>query len=1189
MEPTLEPRVTCVCGIEVHDTEEARRGHHATWHTDEYLAECGPAALRPVQLEEKPEITITHTRAEGTLLDGSRRGDGVWEIVHPLGVRSSKEVGLYLPRSRDKRANTWLIRRIQEVLEAAGYPVTVEIDEYTRRSFAEAEEDRTERAEGRAERFEDRAGRAVAASDARRAASDRISDGIPFGQPILVGHHSEGRARRDVERMHSHMRKSIEEGDRARYWAGRSVAADHYEEHRKDPGRTLRRIAKLEAEERSRQRRQGQLVARATKKLVDGELDPEALVDALAANDLDLLDLADELGYWRKVVADAEAEGFKVWGPRDFVPGDYVCYTGTWHQVARVNPKSLSIAWNLRLAPLKVMTVADATQHGRVGTHTADYTQIKGRCPEAAMAEFLASGKVPGLKSAREASAARPASALREAEAAKPKAPKKRADPKVPKRVKVECRWDSTEATLSWLDGRGRPHGAHEPVTIEAPAGAKYTGSVWSDGLLAQVTAVLAEHGYRHRGSWSGSPGQGIVCAIEPVPGEGPVPDQLEPVPAEPETQPVDEPLPAPEKAPDLRICGNFFAQTGFAKLAFGNDLGVTKHHPTRKARAMTDAPRYADWFQALLDENRPLDMSLEEFESSAYSGHVSYELGGTDGHYAPEPLEAWVLTFRRRPVGALYWGNDRRTELAPYANAYAAAVDAAQPALAARPGEGRDDLVPLHCSHCDEGGPLRARERGDFGCDSCEKPVNMSTLALSPGDDWAVRADGLLCHVPTSEPTAVEPAPTPETVEEPPAPAPDTKAATKKAPAKKAAARTPKKAAASKPAAPRKPRATKKAAAPAAPNPAPVEQVEKAEPVEPTKVQKRREVLAEKVEAHGCEVRETHKLIPIEEIERDESQPREEFDPVKLQELADSMAKLGQLQPITVRRVGVRRYAIVVGERRWRAAQLAGLAKMKTIVRTGGEYEAGKTLAEQVAENAARADMTPMEEARGFKRLVDQHGYEPAEVAKMVGKSPQYVGWRIDLLKLSDAAQDALSKGHLPVGLSWYVAQLSADNQSRFLAKWARGEFKTVRDAEAFAQAARTEEARQEQQGSFFVLADAAPRPEKNKQGELLPGGAHLPESERERIQNDRRKLVGKVDSMSGAGQVLADLATADPEELALLLAGTPGGVGGYSLRLKHLADVISKAQANMRKAEAIAAVREGSTIQINPELAAA
>ncbi|MFF2612345.1 ParB/RepB/Spo0J family partition protein [Kitasatospora sp. NPDC058046] len=1232
MESTWKARALCWCGTSVPDEDDARQGHQNAWHTDAkpaVYAIAGPGAAAPSEPEQQeqpvqaePDLTITHTRAQGTLLEGSRKGDGVWEIVRPIGFRSSRTVGLYLPRSRDRRADTWRIGRAKDALEAAGFTVAVEIDEYERRSFAEAEADRTERAEERAERFDDRAGRALAASDARHEAARSIMRHIPFGQPILVGHHSQRRAEKDAERIDGHMRKSIAEGKRAQHWAARAEAAGHYEEHRKNPGTTLRRIEKLEAEKRTYERRQAQAVARASK-AVDGELDPEVLVDALAANDLELLDLCDELGYWRAIVAKAEAEGFKVWGPADFVPGDYALYCGDWHQVARVNAKSLSIAWNLR-ASGRVVTLEAAQQMGRHGTHVADYTKVKARCPETAMRAFLDAGKIPGTKSAAAASADSPASALREAEAAKPKAPKKRADPKIPKRVKVECRWDATEALVTWLDGRGKPHPGHPPVKVEALAGTKYAGSVHSDELRVQVAELVAGLGLRYRGSWSGGPGAGIVCAVEPVPAAEPEQPAAEPDAA---PAPAAEPEPEPEKAADLRICGSFFAQIGLDKLTSGNDGGVTTHHPTRKAGAMPNAtaPRFADWFKALLDQNRPLAMTPEEFEQRAHRGYISYELGGTDGHYAPEPLDAWVAGFRADPVGALYWGNDQRTELAPYANAYAAAVGAAQPAPAARPGEGRDDLIPLHCSRCDESGPLRVRERGDFGCDNCGKPVNMSALVLPPGGDWAVRADGLLCRVPAGEPVPAEPVAeaSPEPAEEPAVePAPELEVAsdlricgnfvaqigldkftsgnddgvTNHHPTRKARAMTATPAAK----ATAKPRAAKKAAAPAEPAAKKATAIKprtakknaaKAKVIEPTKVQTSSEVktaTSVATKAPALDVREMHKLIPIEQIEVDETQPREEFDPVKLQELADSMKEIGQLQSITIRRVGLRRYKIVVGERRWRAAKIAGLTEMKTIVRTGGEAEAGRTLAEQVAENAARADMTPMEEAKGFKRLVDEYGYELAQVAKMVGKSPQYVGWRIDLLKLSAAAQDALSKGHLPVGLSWYVAQLSTYNQARFLAKWTRDEFKTVRDAEAFAQAARTEEARQEQQGSFFVLADADPRPAKDKQEELLPG-AHLPESERERIQNDRKKLVGKVDSLSSGGQILADLAAAAPEELALLLAGTPGGVAGYSLRLKHLADVISKAQANLRKAEAIAAVREGSTIQINPELAAA
>ncbi|MBI0294587.1 hypothetical protein JBE04_08850 [Streptomyces sp. PRKS01-29] len=161
----------------------------------------------------------------------------------------------------------------------------------------------------------------------------------------------------------------------------------------------------------------------------------------------------------------------KLWEASDFAPGDFAMCRGSWYQVKRVNPKTLSIEWNLRLAPKQVMALEDATDSGTTFTHPADYTRVRARCPEAAMLAFLAEGKVPGTKSAWKAHEAQPASEVRAAQAAKPK-PKKRSDPKIPKKVKVECRWDATEATLTFLDGKNQPHKLREPVTIQAPEGA---------------------------------------------------------------------------------------------------------------------------------------------------------------------------------------------------------------------------------------------------------------------------------------------------------------------------------------------------------------------------------------------------------------------------------------------------------------------------------------------------------------------------------------------------------------------------------------------------------------------------------------------------------------------------------------------------------------------------------------------
>ncbi|MFE9127779.1 ParB/RepB/Spo0J family partition protein [Streptomyces sp. NPDC007148] len=332
-----------------------------------------------------------------------------------------------------------------------------------------------------------------------------------------------------------------------------------------------------------------------------------------------------------------------------------------------------------------------------------------------------------------------------------------------------------------------------------------------------------------------------------------------------------------------------------------------------------------------------------------------------------------------------------------------------------------------------------------------------------------------------------------------------------------------------------------------------------------------------------GSETRSVQKDIPIDRIDRDPGQPRKFFDEGPLKELAASMKKLGQLQPVTVRYdTSTRRYTLIMGERRWRAAQMAGLTELKAVV-LHGVGEGRETFAMAVAENVGRADMTAIEEANAFRRLVDNE-YSVDEVAELVGKSPAYVQWRIDLLNLCPEAQEALIKNQLPVGLAWYVGKLACDNQVRFLAKWVRGDFKSARDAESFAQALHTEEKRQAEQGSFFVLSDEAAAARKDNGMDALPGSLDLPDDERERIIADRTKLVGKIDKLGGAGEILALLAATEPEELALLLAGTPGGIGGHRLRIKHLQDIAGRAMANLRKAEMVAEVR-ASGLQVNPD----
>ncbi|MFD9791320.1 DUF3560 domain-containing protein [Streptomyces sp. NPDC059070] len=290
-------------------------------------------------------IEITHTRREDTLIEGTSRNDGSKEVLRTrhyasgyttLAKWSRNLECWYLPYSRDKQTSKPMLEALADRLRAAGFEVTVTIDETDRRSFAEAEEDRVERAEDRAERFGQYSGNAAARSEAAWKRSHDISERFHMGQPILVGHHSERRARRDHERMDTAMRTSIGERDKAGYWADREKAAAGYEQFRKNPGRTLRRIAKLKADLRAVEKWQRGESAKGYTRTAHS---PEAVQELATEHE----ELTEQITYWEKVIAEAEKEGFKVWSKADFQRGDYVCHGGTWYAVLRVNAKSVTI------------------------------------------------------------------------------------------------------------------------------------------------------------------------------------------------------------------------------------------------------------------------------------------------------------------------------------------------------------------------------------------------------------------------------------------------------------------------------------------------------------------------------------------------------------------------------------------------------------------------------------------------------------------------------------------------------------------------------------------------------------------------------------------------------------------------------------------------------------------------------
>ncbi|GAA3172055.1 DUF3560 domain-containing protein [Nonomuraea salmonea] len=361
-------------------------------------------------------IRIVHTRAEGTLIEGSTKGDGVYQLVRDAaGFRWSRNVGIYLPHSRDRAAKRWEIGKAADALRGAGFTVETDIDDVTAgRRFADAEAERVEAAEARHERFSARASRNAASSDARWQRTRERMSHVPPGQPILAGHHSERGHRRLLAWADRQDGLAVEEGRKAQYWAGRAAAAGAYEQHRTNPGRTLRRLDKLEAERRALLRR---IETGFTKETRPGEPGPEGAelvrsypggwkvwkvqppqewADARQA-DLDQLD--DEIGYWKHVIEQAQENGVKIWSKADFAKGDFVITRGTAVEVTRANAKSVTIPWChywVTSGPLvtveAVMKIVNGDGHmsnDRMHTDTLRYDDVQGRISKDEMAELL--------------------------------------------------------------------------------------------------------------------------------------------------------------------------------------------------------------------------------------------------------------------------------------------------------------------------------------------------------------------------------------------------------------------------------------------------------------------------------------------------------------------------------------------------------------------------------------------------------------------------------------------------------------------------------------------------------------------------------------------------------------------------------------------------------------------------------
>ncbi|MFB6226851.1 MAG: ParB/RepB/Spo0J family partition protein [bacterium] len=155
---------------------------------------------------------------------------------------------------------------------------------------------------------------------------------------------------------------------------------------------------------------------------------------------------------------------------------------------------------------------------------------------------------------------------------------------------------------------------------------------------------------------------------------------------------------------------------------------------------------------------------------------------------------------------------------------------------------------------------------------------------------------------------------------------------------------------------------------------------------------------------------------LPLDEIAPNPHQPRDHFDEDKLEELTESIRQQGVVEPIVVRPYpdGEKRYMIVAGERRWRATRQTDRTTIPGIVR---ELEASQAYVLSLVENLQRENLSPLEEARAYNRIMEEKNYDQSDVAEAVGKSRSSVANRIRLLNLPEAVRDALESGSISAG----------------------------------------------------------------------------------------------------------------------------------------------------------------------------
>lgn len=298
-------------------------------------------------------LTIRHTHLDGTLLEGSSKGDGVLDIVKRHGFRWFPSIAaIGIRQSRDHVAKRHLINGAADALRAAGHEVTVEIDD-TPRIRAEVLADQAVRLDDRADALQAKAARRAGEAEALWAYSDRLVEHIPFGQPILVGHHSERGHRRTLERAQNAAFAAVARGAEARATQRRADVVGVTARVAETPTAALRRIERLEAELRGIDRD----LNGHTRRHLNGNGDPvyvfkhegaEVGSDWHASLTARREQIGLQLEHDRATVAAAvESGGITVYDRTTLHVGDRVTTSrradARWYEVRKVNQKTVSV------------------------------------------------------------------------------------------------------------------------------------------------------------------------------------------------------------------------------------------------------------------------------------------------------------------------------------------------------------------------------------------------------------------------------------------------------------------------------------------------------------------------------------------------------------------------------------------------------------------------------------------------------------------------------------------------------------------------------------------------------------------------------------------------------------------------------------------------------------------------------